>query len=125
MQYTISCQHPLGVLCRALAFGPDGGYLYIPFGDGVVRLGFPLQQPGSVRLTVVDLLGREIAVLIEGRYVADVHTATWDPLAIAPGVYLVRLTVDGRAVTQPFTLLRWAACSVFARQILGRDRRSR
>ncbi|NNF58415.1 MAG: T9SS type A sorting domain-containing protein [Rhodothermaceae bacterium] len=77
-----------------------------PSTSGVVRLGFRLQQPAPVRLAVVDLLGREIAILAEGMHTADLHTAIWSPLAAAPGVYLARLTVDGGSTTQRFTVLR-------------------
>jgi hypothetical protein len=43
-----------------------------------------------VSLKVLDLLGREVAVLVNGIMPAGIHTATWDASTMASGVYFYR-----------------------------------
>ncbi|HEX8386698.1 MAG TPA: PQQ-dependent sugar dehydrogenase, partial [Rubricoccaceae bacterium] len=56
---------------------------------------------GPVRVSVTDVLGREVAVLLDGPVVAgERRTLTVDGGALAPGVYLVRMTAaDGSRTT--------------------------
>jgi carboxypeptidase T len=95
--------------------GPGGGALALAApvpnpARGGVALAFTLDAPGEVRLAVYDALGREVAVLAEGRREAGPHTARWDAQtfagAAAPGVYLVRLTAGARSVARRVTLAR-------------------
>lgn len=68
---------------------------------GRVRLA--LDVPGEVRVTVVSVLGREVAVLHDGPLTRD---ADWHLPKLAPGVYVVRaLTPEGVASRQ-LTIVR-------------------
>jgi hypothetical protein len=51
-----------------------------------------LTAPARVRLTVHDLLGRETAILYDGRLDAGVHEFAFDASRFASGVYFCRLT---------------------------------
>ncbi|HYE58762.1 MAG TPA: MnhB domain-containing protein, partial [Rhodothermales bacterium] len=66
---------------------PGGG-----FAGGLVAL----PSPGDARLAVLDLLGREVALLTEGLLAAGTHTATWNAAGVPPGVYVARLTGSGQ-----------------------------
>ena len=70
---------------------------------GTARVAF--ETPGGdVRLSVVDMLGREVAVLAEGaRGRGD---ATLDADVLSPGVYLVRLEAAGHVLTRVVTVVR-------------------
>ncbi|MEL6615024.1 MAG: hypothetical protein AAFQ43_04770, partial [Bacteroidota bacterium] len=59
---------------------------------------FGLDAPATIRLTVTDVLGREVAALLDGPLAAGEHRAEWDAADAAPGVYLWRLSADGQAV---------------------------
>jgi hypothetical protein len=59
-----------------------------------------------VRLGVFDLLGREVAVLLDGVRPAGRHAAALDASALAPGAYVARLTVGGQAVTRRLVVAR-------------------
>lgn len=66
---------------------------------GPVRAEFALPQESHVRLSVIDLQGREVAVLADGTYPAGRHEVSWDSNAGRPpaaGVYFVRMVVGGR-----------------------------
>lgn len=63
-----------------------------------------LDRPARVRLDVVDVLGRTVAVLLDGALAVGAHPARLDGARLAPGVYVARLTADGQTTTQ--TLVR-------------------
>lgn len=59
------------------------------------RVSFALGAPATARVSVVDVRGREVAVLDQGARGAGVHDVWLDAADLPPGVYLVRLTADG------------------------------
>ena len=74
---------------------------------GRATVAFSVETAGAVRLSVVDALGREVAVLVEGVVEAGRHEAVLSAGALPAGVYLVRLaTADGQAATARLTRLR-------------------
>jgi hypothetical protein len=62
-----------------------------PFNPSTV-VSFQLTVAGNVRLTVYDVLGREVATLLDGFSTAGAHTVTWNAAGRASGVYFYRLT---------------------------------
>ena len=75
------------------------------------RIVFALPEASSVRLTVYDVLGREVATLVSGRRAAGTYTATWDGRtatgAPAPsGVYLYRIEAGSFVQTRRMMLLK-------------------
>lgn len=73
------------------------------------RIEYRLAQAGRVRLTVFDMLGREVKILVNGSMAAGQHTASWDGTdsrgeRLASGIYFYRLQVD--AHSQSFTSMR-------------------
>jgi hypothetical protein len=72
---------------------------------------FSLARPGRVSLTVYDLLGREMAVLIDDHLDAGSHRAVFDAAMIggetvASGVYFYRLQTDRATVARKMMLLK-------------------
>jgi hypothetical protein len=59
-----------------------------------------------VRLAVYDVLGREVAVLVDGERPAGRHEAVLDGRMLPSGVYLVRLAAGGEVRTRAVTLAR-------------------
>jgi hypothetical protein len=52
---------------------------------------YTVARPGRVRLTVSDLLGREVAVLRDGMEAAGTHTVRFDASHLPGGMYLCRI----------------------------------
>jgi hypothetical protein len=73
-------------------------------GAAVVRYGLP--SAGAVRVAVYDALGREVAVLAEGEEEAGWHEAALSAGALAPGVYVVRVTAGSEARVERLTVVR-------------------
>ena len=61
---------------------------------------------GPVRVAVLDVLGREVAVLVDEPRPAGRHEAVLDGAGLPSGVYLVRLTAADHVATQRLTRLR-------------------
>lgn len=53
---------------------------------------FELPEDHRVTLTVYDLLGREVAVLVEDFFLAGVYEVVWQPRSQASGVYFYSIT---------------------------------
>ncbi len=73
---------------------------------GAATVPFTLGEAAHVRLAVYDVLGREVAVLVDGRLPAGDHAAAFDARALPSGAYFTRLDVAGVTQTRPLTLLR-------------------
>ncbi|MEO1630917.1 MAG: S8 family peptidase [Bacteroidota bacterium] len=74
-----------------------------PFGTTTtVRYGVPMAMP--VQLAVYDVTGREVARLVDGVVEAGYHVATFEASGLPSGVYVVRLSADGRAETRRVVL---------------------
>ncbi len=70
--------------------------------------GIRVQLSGDreMRLVVYDLLGREVAVLANGRYVAGEHTFTFDGSNVSSGVYFYRLTAGDYTAVRKMILTK-------------------
>lgn len=53
-----------------------------------------------------DVLGREVAVLIDDMLLAGAHQARFDASRLASGVYVYRLTAERFSQTRTMVLLR-------------------
>ena len=73
---------------------------------GAAEVAFSLAEAGAVRLSVVDLLGREVAVMVAGERPAGRHAEALDAARLAPGVYVVRLAAGGQALARRLVVVR-------------------
>jgi hypothetical protein len=77
---------------------------------GAMHLQYGMPAEGAIRVSVLDLSGREVAVLAQGIRPAGWHTASWNGrTARGPagaGIYFVRFDAGARTLTQRFALTR-------------------
>ncbi len=71
---------------------------------GEATVAFSLAEAGAARVSVVDVLGREVAVLADGTAEAGMHDAT--VRGRAPGTYLVVLETGGARTASRLTVVR-------------------
>ncbi|MCC6397676.1 MAG: immune inhibitor A, partial [Bacteroidetes bacterium] len=83
-----------------------------PF-NGETRISFVMGGPPGGRedrmratLKVYDVLGREVATVVEGLFPPGSHSVRFDARGLASGVYWYRLQDGSTAVTRPMILLR-------------------
>lgn len=67
---------------------------------------YALPASGEVRLVVYDILGREVATLVNDTRTAGTHTAVLDGTRLGSGTYLAVLTAGGRRFVRSMLLLR-------------------
>ena len=77
----------------------------------LVSFHLPAGQTGSpvareVKLSVYDLLGREVAVLVNERKAPGNYQVTFDPAGLSSGVYLCRLIAGRVVLTRTMILVR-------------------
>jgi hypothetical protein len=56
---------------------------------------YTLPETGKVRLSVLDMLGQEIAVIVESTQTAGSYSVEFSATGLATGVYVYKITVDG------------------------------
>lgn len=82
-----------------------------PF-NPATRIGYSLPEPGRVHLAIYAMTGALVRELVDGDMPAGAHWVTWDGIdtagqRAASGLYLYRLTIDGRPLAmRKLTLLR-------------------
>ena len=76
-----------------------------PFNPATV-VGYQLPVASNVRLVVYDILGREVAVLVNEREGPGSYEARFDATGLASGVYLYRLTAGTFVQTRSMILVR-------------------
>ncbi len=74
---------------------------------GGVRVGYTLDEDARVRIALVDVLGREVAVVYDRADRAGPHRPVVDVGRLPSGRYIAVLTADGeRLATAPVTIVR-------------------
>ncbi len=76
-----------------------------PF-NPVTTIRYALPQAARVRLAVYDMLGREVAALVDGPQPAGRHAARFDANALPSGAYVYRLQADNEIIARVMTLVK-------------------
>ncbi|MBI5060601.1 T9SS type A sorting domain-containing protein [candidate division KSB1 bacterium] len=76
-----------------------------PF-NSTATIEYSLALRASVRLAIYDILGREVAVLVDDETNAGSHRHTWDARGVASGLYFVSLRSGDQAQTRKLMLLK-------------------
>ncbi|MEZ4703136.1 MAG: T9SS type A sorting domain-containing protein [Rhodothermales bacterium] len=85
-------------------FSVDGNYPN-PF-NPTTTIRFSLPETARVRLSVYDMLGREVRVLVDGTLEAGQHTAAFEGADLPSGSYLYRLDTPAGSFTNLMTFLK-------------------
>ena len=64
-----------------------------PF-NPVTSINYDLPVTGFIKLNIYDILGKEIAVLVNEKQTAGKYKVTWDASSYPSGVYFYKLTVS-------------------------------
>lgn len=76
-----------------------------PF-NPVTNIKFVISKTGIVKLTVYDVLGREVAKLVDGSIEAGEHTITWNAISFPSGVYFYKLVAGDFVQTKRMILIK-------------------
>jgi hypothetical protein len=67
---------------------------------------FRISNFDLVRLSVFDVLGREVAVLVDDMKSPGIYTVTWNAAEMASGQYFARLVAGGKVSVRSMVLLK-------------------
>jgi hypothetical protein len=76
-----------------------------PFNPGT-DIKFTLAKAGNVSLKVYDILGREVANLVNGTIEAGAHTVNFNASNLSSGVYLYTIKADNFSMTKKMMLMK-------------------
>lgn len=76
-----------------------------PFNPSTV-ISYQLSIAGNIRLSVHDVLGREVAVMVDGMVPSGRHQVTFNSDHLGSGTYLIRLQSAGQVLTRKMLLVR-------------------
>jgi len=75
-----------------LANGTEGLKSVIPNpSSGTVRIAYDLVERGQTRLTITDLVGREVGIVYTGNRIEGAYEDTFDATKLSTGVYVIVL----------------------------------
>ena len=100
-EVTIQAQ-PGSTLPKTIALEPNYPNPFNPS----TEIPFALPEAAHVTLTLYDVLGRTVAMLVDGPMAAGQHTARWQAHAYPSGLYLARLRVNDEVLVRYVTLMR-------------------
>lgn len=76
-----------------------------PF-NPTTSINFSVVKASTVRLTVFDILGQKVAVLVDGQMNAGTYTVTFDASRLATGIYFYRLEAGNFMSNKKMVLLK-------------------
>jgi hypothetical protein len=76
-----------------------------PF-NPTTRIQYALPFASHVRLEVFDLMGRRVALLVDGEQRAGSQFVNFDAASLSSGVYVYRLAAAGQTITRKMTLVK-------------------
>jgi hypothetical protein len=76
-----------------------------PF-NPVTTISYTLQEQSEVKLSVYDVLGHEVAILVNGMKPSGTHTLQFKGANLSSGVYLYKLQSEGKVITKKMALMK-------------------
>lgn len=67
---------------------------------------FSLKKPEQVMIKVYDILGSEVATLVDSKIEAGTHSVEWNARSMASGIYFIRITAGAYSASRKMTLLK-------------------
>jgi len=67
---------------------------------------FALPRPSSVKLTLFDILGREVAILVDEKFQPGEYNVVLDAKSLTSGVYVYRIDAEGFSDIKKLMILK-------------------
>lgn len=69
-------------------------------------ISFELRQASHVALSIYNVLGQKVAVLLNGKMEAGQHSVVFDAKNMTSGIYFYELKVDGNSQVRKMNLMK-------------------
>jgi hypothetical protein len=76
-----------------------------PF-NPVTTIRFTIPQSGNVRLAVYNVLGEQVAELVNGFMEAGIHTVNFNALELNSGIYVYEIEANGFVQSRKMILIK-------------------
>lgn len=76
-----------------------------PFSSST-NISYTILEPSNVKLSVYNMLGQEVAELINGKISTGSHSIEWNARNIPSGIYFMRMTVGDNSITKKTLLVK-------------------
>ncbi len=76
-----------------------------PF-NPTTKISFSIQQKSQIKLKIFDVLGREVANLVDGVYEVGKYEVTFDAGKLSSGVYFYNLTTGNNSISKKMLLVK-------------------
>jgi hypothetical protein len=76
-----------------------------PF-NPTTTIAYGLKSSGKVRLSVFDIMGKEVAVLVDGTQAAGSHQIQFNAINLTTGLYFYKLQTANQVFTKKMTLVK-------------------
>jgi hypothetical protein len=76
-----------------------------PF-NPTTNIAYAIPSDGRVTLKIYNMIGQEVATLVDENMSAGRHVATWDAKGLASGTYIYRMQSGNTVLTKKMTLLK-------------------
>lgn len=73
---------------------------------GAAPVRFAMPRGGNVRVSVLDVMGREVRVLADAAFAAGRHSVTLESATLPPGLFFVRVQSGGASLTRRVAIVR-------------------
>lgn len=70
------------------------------------KISYSLSDPAQTKITIHDLVGKEISVLVDKFMTAGNHQVTFNATGLASGIYVYRLATDEHTITKKMLVLK-------------------
>lgn len=76
-----------------------------PFNPGTT-ISYSLEKRSEVKISVYDLLGHEVAILVDGMRSAGTHKVQFDGSNMSSGIYFYKLQSEGKVISKKMALIK-------------------
>jgi hypothetical protein len=70
------------------------------------KIEFALPETGKAQIEVFNMLGQQVATLVNSQFSAGKHTITFNARGLTSGIYFYRLTTGSSTITKRMTLIK-------------------
>jgi len=65
-----------------------------------------MPEEGEIKLSIFNIVGQPVAVLLEGTRAQGEHSLEWDASDMPSGIYIYQLEVGTKIMTRKMTLVK-------------------
>jgi flagellar hook assembly protein FlgD len=70
------------------------------------KIEYTIVKQTNVTLTISDILGREVSVLVNGKKNAGRYSVAWDATGVSSGIYIYTLQTDSERLSKRMMLVK-------------------